>query len=410
MMINRNRLSKIVLLAGLYLSQCLLPVFILSAVPVFLRQQGVSLDKIGLLGLLALPLMLKFLWSPLIDRYGYTRWGHYRFWIIVFQSLLIIATGLIAWLDVQHHAIALLILGSLVCFLCASQDIATDALAVGLLEPQERGLGNGIQNAGNYLGTVIGGGGLLLVLDRWGWKTALMAIGVFLSIALIPIVLHSEKVQKPPPHASGSYFRTFVDFYCRPNMGKWLLILISYTLSSAFAGAMFRPLLVDIGLSLSEIGWLIGVVSYGAGTVGALIAGLLIAHVGRKQALILFKSFEAVAILTYLLPALGLTDLPLLYLAAISVQMTSSMASTAMCTIMMDNSRSHVAGTDYTLQSSVLFVSAITASVCSGAIAQAAGYQSVFLISCAIASFSVVVIAKMFNPKVSSASLPGTLT
>ena len=86
-MMTQQRLKTYGLLGSLYISQGLPSMFILSAVPVFLRQQGVSLGKIGLLSLVAIPLMLKFLWAPLIANFGYTRWGHYRFWIIGFQVL-----------------------------------------------------------------------------------------------------------------------------------------------------------------------------------------------------------------------------------------------------------------------------------------------------------------------------------
>jgi len=38
--------------------------------PVYLRASGVDLTTIGLYSLVGLPWTFKFLWSPLIDRYG----------------------------------------------------------------------------------------------------------------------------------------------------------------------------------------------------------------------------------------------------------------------------------------------------------------------------------------------------
>ena len=43
-------------------------------------------------------------------------------------------------------------------FLAATQDIATDALAIDVLAPKERGLGNSLQVGGYRLGMIIGGG------------------------------------------------------------------------------------------------------------------------------------------------------------------------------------------------------------------------------------------------------------
>ena len=75
--------------------------FFVQALPVFMREQGASLEAVGLIYLLALPLLFKVFWSPLIDRYGYTRWGHYRFWIVLFQLLLAGVAVLCAFSSVQ---------------------------------------------------------------------------------------------------------------------------------------------------------------------------------------------------------------------------------------------------------------------------------------------------------------------
>lgn len=80
--------SKLILLATIYTSQFIPATFFIQALPVFMRQQKMSLNVIGFLGLLILPSGLKFLWSPLIDRYRLGKLGYYRGWIICFQLLL----------------------------------------------------------------------------------------------------------------------------------------------------------------------------------------------------------------------------------------------------------------------------------------------------------------------------------
>lgn len=273
--------------------------FLLSALPVFMRQQGNSLEAIGLLSLFLLPMMLKFAWSPLIDRYGFTRWGHYRFWIICFRLLITCTTVACAWLDIKYSFNALLICLLLMCFFCASQDIATDALAVGLLEPYERGLGNGVQTSGHYLGAVIGGGGMLILLNHWGWTVSLLTLALIVVVALIPVLWHKENSSKnrEVSHSTPALMN-LVNFCRRPEMWRWLLILVLSTAGETMAGTMFRPLLVDIGLSLAEIGLLLGVVSYSAGMLGAMTAGLFINPLGRKRSLIVFGLLEAITLAT----------------------------------------------------------------------------------------------------------------
>lgn len=410
-MMDKQRLKKFGLLGSLYVSQYIPAMFLFEALPVFMRQQGMTLDVIGLLPLLALPLTFSFLWSPVIDRYGFTRWGHYRFWIICFQFLVAVVTIACAWLDIQENFNALLISMVLLFLFSASQDIATDALAVGLLDTQERGLGNGIQRGGGMLGSIIGGGVMLLLLSAWGWKATLLTMAGIMVVALVPLWYHQERDTHQPrnelPEARMmparlvlfKFLNSLMDlirFYRRPGVGAWVSILVLSSSGSFMASTMFRPLLVDVGLSLTEIGILQGIVSYSVGIVAAIVTGFWIAPLGRKRSLLLFGAFEVVAIAAFLLPALGVTALPVLYLVAIGSQIAFSMTSTTMFTIMMDNSQKETAGTDFTMQAALIYLSGLAASALSGILAEAIGYAGVFLLSVALSLLSIALIAKVF--------------
>ena len=402
-MTGKFKLDKFVLLGSLYVSQYIPFAFFYQALPVYWREQGISLEAIGLLSLVALPWMLKFLWSPIIDRYSFTTLGHYRFWIISCQILLAITIGFCAFLNIQQNIGTVIVGLFLMCFLAATQDIATDALAVNILDRTERGMGNGIQNAGNYLGAIFGGGGTLILLNYWGWRASLITLGLFILLALIPICRYREpKINRSPDQKR--VFLTLIDFCRRPGMGRWLLILILYMTATTMVTTMFRPLLVDLGLSLADIGLLTGVVGFSASMVGALIAGVLIKPLGRKRSLILFGLLQLVAIATCLLPTVGIDSLPMLYSICILVQMTMGMAYTALYTVMMDNSNTNSAGVDYTMQTSAIYFGGIAASGLSGFVAEALGYQNLFLICIFISLASVAVVAKTFlsEPRIKS--------
>lgn len=233
--------TKFVLLGCLYVSQYIPIAFFYQALPVFLRQQGVSLDAIGLLSLVSLPWMLKFLWSPIVDRYNFSDKQHYRPWIIVCQSLLAITLIICAFLNIEQNTVALIVSLILVCFLAATQDIATDALAIGLLTDKERGMGNGVQSAGNYLGAVIGGGGMLVLLNRLGWQNSVWTLAIFIVLASIPIWLHQETVRVPAKQNKPN-FMALINFCRRDRMWLWLLVLLTYTLGARMSAAMFSPL------------------------------------------------------------------------------------------------------------------------------------------------------------------------
>lgn len=65
------------------------------------------------------------------------------------QSLIIISLVIASTLDMNNQMPVLAAFLALVSIFSATQDIAADALAVTILEPEERGLGNSIQVAGD---------------------------------------------------------------------------------------------------------------------------------------------------------------------------------------------------------------------------------------------------------------------
>ena len=73
--------DKYLLLGALYLSQGLPYGFFTLALPIALRQRGIDLATISASGVLLLPWALKFLWGPLIDRFGSR-----RSWILPLQT------------------------------------------------------------------------------------------------------------------------------------------------------------------------------------------------------------------------------------------------------------------------------------------------------------------------------------
>jgi predicted MFS family arabinose efflux permease len=266
-----------------------------------------------------------------------------------------------------------------------------------LLDHNERGIGNGIQSGGNFLGSIIGGGVLLILLDRLGWTNSLLLLTGFMVLSLLPIIFHQERIAPIPAEKPG--FRTLLQFFRRPGHWQWLLILLLYTAGGSMASGMIRPLLVDRGFSLSDIGWILGIVSFSAGLVGSLLAGWLITQWGRKRSLIVFGILSAGAISTYLPIAFGSSNLALVYSSNILVAIASGMAFTATLTVMMDYSRLETAGTDYTIQVSMVYLSGILAMVAGGAIAQSMGYAVMFTVGIGITLTSILLITKSFSSR-----------
>jgi len=384
--------TKIGLLSSLYLSQGLPYGFFTQALPALLRKQGMSLPDIGLTYFLLLPWALKFVWAPLMDRHGSERLGRRRGYILPLQLL---SAGVLLLLALPSAPSTQLLLGVVlvVNLLAATQDVATDGLAVNLLAARELGLGNGVQVAAYRVGMILGGGVILAVFDAAGWRPTLLSLGAMLLVATVPIALYREPPSAPPARESLDLSWWFK----RPGIGGWLLLLILYKAGEALAMGMLRTFLVDLGLSLTDLSWMLGGVGFTAGLLGALVGGALVNRLGYRRALILFGVLQTGAVLLYALAARG-ASLPLLTLVCGVEHLASGMATAALFTVMMQKCRPEHAGTDYTVQASVVVVATGGAAAVSGFSAQGLGYSGHFLLSAALCAVGTAYVLFTFHP------------
>lgn len=370
---------KLGLLATLYFSQGLPFGFFTQALPALLRKEGLSLPLIGATSLLALPWALKFLWAPYVDRVVGGRFGRRRAVILPLQLTGALVMLGLAFVDPAVAMVALVVGVLLTNLVAATQDIATDALAVETLRPHERGLGNGVQVAGYRVGMIVGGGALLIAFEELGWSATFTTMALLLVVATVPIALHKETPRAttqvtPPPSVEA-----FKRLLARPGMVAWLFVLVVYKSADAMATGMLRPLLIDLGLELGDIGRLLGTIGFGAGLAGALLGGALVVPLGRRRALLLFGVLQALAVAAYVLPTLGFTSVVVLASLLGLEHLCGGMATAALFTLMMDRAHAETAGTDYTVQASVVVIATGLASATSGVLAEALGYGTFFL-------------------------------
>lgn len=403
-----NTASKLGLLACLYLAQGLPYGFFTQALPVMMREEGHSLTEISLTSLLALPWALKFVWAPVVDTYGSPRFGRRRSWLVPLQLSAVALLALLSLLD--PAMLGLILVGVLLTnLIAATQDIATDGLAVELLSHEERGLGNGVQVAGYRLGMILGGGVLLILFEDIGWSGLFLTMAGVMALITLPILLYREP--PPPPAALAAskdgFWRTLLSFVRRPDMGWWLLLLVAYKGPDAMASAVLRPFLVDQGLTMGDIGWLLGLAGFTAGLVGALVGGVGVHFLGRRRALVAFGVVQALAVGTYVLPTV--VDVGWNGLVAIACLETfaGGMATAALFTVMMDACDPSIGGTDYTVQASVVVIGAGLLGTLAGPVAEVLGYTGHFVFSALLTLAALAWIARVLFTKPGVAEVLG---
>jgi predicted MFS family arabinose efflux permease len=402
-----TRAARYRLVAALYGSQFIPLAFFLYGLSAVLRERGVPLGRIGLIQLVALVWVVKFAWAPLVDRWGSRRFGHYRPWLIATQTLMVLALLALSQLDVVRNLplVVLLMVGLAVA--SATQDIATDATAVRLLEPSERGVGNGIQKAGGFFGLMVGGGGGLLAYDRWGWAPAMVLLAALTAAPLPLLLAYRERRMTAASQRHRVSMRTLAGFFHQPGAVRWAFaVLPVYLAGIAVAYPLVTPMLVDYGWPLDTIGsvWIVG--GGGVAMVAALIAGGLLSAIRRRSALVGLALAQVAAIATLLLTARS-TGGALVGLAAVVLLSGASAAvGTAVYTINMDWSRADSAATDYTVQDSFVHLCTQVAGAAGLALAGILGYTTVLTVAVILGLGGVTVAARVFQEQPNEVTLP----
>ncbi|MEV3964052.1 MFS transporter [Nocardia sp. NPDC050193] len=370
--------GTLVLLTALYFAQGLPYGFFTQALPVVLRESGFSLIEISATGILFAPWALKFLWAPYVDRYG-TR----RQWLLTLQLTASAVTLGLACLDLSASLRWLLVGIAVVNAVSATQDVATDGLAVQLLGTRQRGLGNGIQVGAYRIGMIVGGGALLWLFALAGWRVLFVAMSILLLLTAIPVwwsprtTTIGSTSEKAPSNAS----RLAIGWWQRlrrPGMLAFILLVGGFKFGDSMGSAMVGPFMSDAGLTLGQIALVKGALSSAGALAGAALGGWLCYRHGRRRALLIGGVTQTLSLALYLLAALGTGGFELMVTASLAEHILGGAATVAVFTLMMDAADPDHAGSDYTLLACAIVVVQGIAGFAAGTVGELLGYPALF--------------------------------
>lgn len=391
-----------ILLFSLYWAQGLPVGFMTHALPVILRAQGVSLAHIGGFGLLMLPWSIKIFWAAYVDRFALLGFGHYRSWIIPTQLCSVVILIILSFfpIDALDQPSYLLIFFGLLLLMNltgATQDIATDGLAVNLLKSDQQHWGNTFQVIGSRLGFIVGGGAVLWCLDWLDWQSTFLALAGLVFLNTLPVLFYSEPQHESKDTLNKANVQSFTQaikaylnyFQSSPELKAWLLVLISFKVADGLAGPLLKPLMVDMGLNFTQIGVFITMFGAVAALLGAAVAGLLLKYFSRTSCLIVFSflkiiSLGAYAVLGYAYESRYQIAPLWLYVVNAVEDACSAMLLVAMLTLVMQYSRKQFAGTDFTFQVSIMATVSGLLYLFSGVVGDWLGYADYLLVICII--------------------------
>jgi len=393
-----KELNKYTTLLSLYLAQAIPMSFFSTVVPVIMRTENYSLTSIGLFQLLKIPWIIKMFWAPLVDK---TCQGtrHYRKWIIaseLFYAAVIISIG---FFNLQTNITTIIILMFVAFIASATQDIATDAFAILILKDKERSIGNSMQSAGSFIGTLVGSGALLVIYHYWGWKNLLFCLAGFVVIALIPVSLYKNHpdplIKKPQKKISGI---EFIHFFRQEKISAHVLLLFLFYSGIIGILTMIKPYLVDLGYATRQIGF-ISMMGTACGVLMTIPAGLIIRKISLKKSVWIFPVINLGAALCFF--GLTFTGHPpgMVYPAIGLLWSAYAMSSVFIYTLGMKIVRPGKEGTDFTIQIVITHLSSLIIAISSGKIADAIGYRGLFAIEAGLGILLLLLLSFIFKPE-----------
>jgi MFS transporter (putative signal transducer) len=365
-------------IGGVYIAQSVIGGLTMLGLPAVLRAQGLPLDQIGLLYLTVMPWALKFLWSPQIERFRLPMFGRNRSNIIVLSGNLLCAGGIVLTGILQPTVLLpVIVCLALVAFVAATVDIACDGYAVETLAKQHHGWGNAAQVGGSYLGSAIGGGLFLVLVDKIGWNygcfiMAALIIALGLPFSLGPAASVDEVERSHTPSLAAAIKR--------PEIRRGLLTTALFVAGQKWGLGMLGPFLIDKGFDLATIGALNGAGSMFIGLGGALLGGGLVRLFGVRTVLV--GALVAQAFLLLCLAYVGLGgSIPASAVFAIAIASSSGVMSigfVALYAQFMDWSNPKQAGVDFTVFQCMDGIVSIIGGIGAGWIAERMGYVTIF--------------------------------
>lgn len=379
----------------------------------------IDVKTIGLFSYLALPYSLKFLWSPVIDRFDVPvlapLLGRRRAWMILSQLCVAASLTLMAFADPARH-LALLGLGAfLVAFSAATQDVVIDGWRIDAVGTEKQGTMAATSNLGYRIALITAGAGALVLADWAGWTAAYLTMAALMSIGILaalaaPVIdrkapdeTSADRAATAPPARSSraqALIEPIADLHHRlgPRLWAILIMVALYRMPDFVSGVMANPLYRSIGYSLTEIAAVTKLYGIWVGIFASFVAGWGIARFGLYPVFVVGGALAAGSHLSLAWLASGPPELWRLTLAISIDNFGGGFAGTTLIAYMSSLTGAGFAASQYALLSSLYALPGKLAAGSAGFVVAAFGFP-VFFVFTALIGIPVVLLSLALRPR-----------
>lgn len=407
----------------LYFAEGLPNVLVTGVAAVMYMQLGLSDAELGLYtGWLALPWVVKPLWSPFIDLLRTKRW-----WVLAMQLLIGAALAGIAFtLPTAWWFRATMFFFFVMAFASATHDISADGFYMIALDEHRQTMFVGIRNTFYRLAVIFGNGilvslaGVLQVLFRnkiaFTWSLIFYGLaGLFIALWLY----HGLRMPKPATdkaggetvrevaHGLGRMFVTFcTKFPLRQTLAVFAFLLF-YRFPEALLGTMTKTFLMrpnsqgGLGLSPQEYGLANGTVGLVGLLLGGIVGGLLVSRDGMRRWLWPMVCAITLPDVVYIFLSYALvSNIAVVSLCLFVEQFGYGLGFTALTLYMLYYCQGEYKTSHYAICTGISYLGLMLPGMVSGFIKDAVGYQLFFIIVMASCAVTFLVTACLrFDPE-----------
>jgi len=370
-----------------------------STLQAWMTNEGVNLTSIGLVSLIGLPYVLKFLWAPLLDRFQLPFFGRRRGWMLLFQLCLIACILGLSMTSPKTDLVEVCIWSLLISFFSASQDIVVDAYRREIMPDEELGLASSLYVNGYRLAMLVSGAFALYLADQIAWDQVYKYMALFMVPAMIftMVAPKESKHIKIPSNLKEAMIGPLLDFFTRKGAWTILLFILLYKVGDSMASNMTTPFILNIGYSKTDIATVAKTFGMFATIAGGLIGGVMMLRFNMKWSLICFGILQAVSTLGFsFLPSMQLELTSLAIIIAFE-NLASGMGTSAYAAYMASLTNKQFTATQYALLTALMGIPRVILASPTGKMAEMFGWEMFFVLCTVIAIPGLLLLIPVFK-------------
>ncbi|WP_456439712.1 MFS transporter [Psychroserpens sp.] len=412
-----SALSRYFSFSALYIAQGIPEGILFFALPAWLAMNGKSATEIAaFIAVILIPWSFKIVIAPLMDRFTILSMGRKRPWVIFGQLGLILSFLSMGFVpDPLNNNSGLMIVGFLISFFGAFQDVATDGMAVDVIPAEEQARANGLMWGTKIIGTSLS----LLVgtalINSLGFSTAISLLSIAVAIIMIvPIYFTERPGEKIMPWSEGqvntesnaSQLKSWTDIlkslYRVTKLRSSLIFIIFAFISGNLFGLMDTLLPI---FTIQELGWTntdfsqsYSIINVVAGIFGMFVGGYLIDYFGKIKMLTIYLGLVTTVIAIFAFTTGFWTNTNFIYGFIFIYYVLNIFLSIGIFASGMQLCWKTVAATQFTLYMAVSNMGRATGSALVGILKESYSWEIVFVFT-AIMPLIMGIIVQFINFK-----------